>query len=122
MIIFKNQLICTPFFTGSRYFSFPRNPILKKIWVERTSRPNLLKEVVRAKMCERHFVKEDYLPDNISRTNGKVVTKRLNKKCAIPSRNLSRKFAPVVITAVKPSSRAEQAEQEPTVLNHTKYK
>ena len=90
--------------------------------MERTSRPNLFEQNKYPRICERHFVKEDYLPDNISRTNGKVVTKRLNKKCAIPSRNLSRKFAPVVITAVKPSSRAEQAEQEPTVLNHTKYK
>ena len=99
------------FLTGLKYFSFPQNPILRKIWVERTSRPNLFEQNKYPRICERHFVKEDYLPDNISRTNGKVVTKRLNKKCAIPSRNLSRKFAPVVITAVKPSSRADQAEQ-----------
>ena len=110
------------FLTGLKYFSFPQNPILRKIWVERTSRPNLFEQNKYPRICERHFVKEDYLPDNISRTNGKVVTKRLNKKCAIPSRNLSRKFAPVVITAVKPSSRASVTQQEPTVLNHTKYK
>ena len=63
--------------------------------MERTSRPNLLKDVVRPKMCERHFVKEDYLPDNISRKTGKVVTKRLDRNRAIPSRNLGRKFDPV---------------------------
>ena len=111
-----------------KYFTFPQNPTLRKMWAERTSRPNLFDECVNPGICERHFVKEDYLPDKPSRNiPGRVVTKRLNKKCAIPSRNLGRKFAPILITAVKEQPINKQGVlyekiQEPTVLNFSRYR
>ena len=95
MIIFYP--ICTPFLPGSKYYSFPRNPALKKIWVERSSRPNVFKETTRPTMCQRHFVKEDFLPDKIGGKTGKMITRRLDRNRAIPTRNLEKKFDPVKI-------------------------
>ena len=111
------------FLTGLKYYGLPRNPTLRKIWVERTSRPNLLEQVKDVRICERHFVKEDFLPDTMSRRlTGKMVTKRLNKNCAIPSRNLGRKFDAIVMTVVPTSKQVTNKEPEPTVLNFKRHR
>ena len=74
-----------------KYFCFPLDKELKKVWIHRCSRKEgTLPKVPR--ICENHFDKDAYLPDNISRNTGLTVTKRLNKKSAIPTLKLNKDF------------------------------
>ena len=72
-----------------KYFAFPREEFLKNIWIHRCSRDDPLPKVPY--ICERHFRADAFLPDIVNR-KGKPVTKRLNKKTAIPTEFLFKKF------------------------------
>ena len=103
---------------SSKYYTFPKNPALRRIWEQRTSRPNLFKEVKKPYICQRHFVKEDYLPDAMGTKSGKLITYRLDRNRAIPSRNLEKTFAPVkVMIQTESNPRADYDEDEEDLEN-----
>ena len=95
-----------------KYFSFPPDESLKAQWIHRCRRADNLPDTPL--ICERHFSADAFLPDIVNR-KGKIVAKRLNKKVAIPTEFLGKKFpSPKKIVQ-------QERPQEPPVAKNYKY-
>ena len=69
-----------------RYFSFPKDPTVREVWVQRCCRSDVI-NTKYAIICSAHFTEEDYIDDMKSRLLNidSPYNKRLLKKEAVPS-------------------------------------
>ena len=90
----RNQKVCAVAICknppDSRYYRFPKDEELKKVWIQRCSRKDKLPKELR--ICDTHFTDDCFLPDIKSKITGELITKRLNRNMAIPTLYLSKVF------------------------------
>ena len=69
-----------------KYFSFPKDPIVREVWVKRCSRADAI-NTKNARICSEHFTKEDYIDDMKARLLNidSPCSQRNLKKDAVPS-------------------------------------
>ena len=72
--------------SGVKYFTFPKDPEIRKVWIQRCKRK--VDFVTRRRsVCETHFREKDFKPDLMSTLLGLPAKKEL-KDDAVPSLNL----------------------------------
>ena len=85
--------------SGLKYFSFPPDPEQRQIWAHRCNRADSLPDDPR--ICERHFRPSAFLPDIINEKTKKLITKRLDRKTALPTEFLFKDYPSPLKTVPK---------------------